>query len=216
MTEKPSEDNNHSEEAQAQDPFAHVPMKNTEKKERSGFGLLLVFMLIILGLILAILSPLPAMIIKYLPQNLVAKAVDDIYKQTVIFDIPTEFNDPIKLDLKRNLPVFSIKSGLCFTFETDAFENQKKEIDIPDLRNRIIENPFVEIIVRDEEKQEYFLKEITVERTINMENQPLISVCHEFGTNYSIIPDEVPDIFLRPKETFLAQRVIWHTAKLFQ
>lgn len=212
MTDKTPDEKQQGNE-QPEDPFANVPLKKTGDAEKNGFGLILVFLLVILGLLFSILSPLPAIMIGYLPQSLVAKVVDDVHKQIIIIDTPTKFEQPVKLPLKKPLPVFGLKTGLCFTFKSDAFKHQDNKVNLLDLQNKIKQTPFVEIVTRDEEKQEYTLNDIIVERGIDEKRKAIISICYEFGTQYSIIPNEVLEIYLRPNEVFSVEKIIWHTTK---
>lgn len=196
-----------------EDPFANVPLKESGNVEKNGFRLVLLFVLLILGLILFILSPLPYLVIGYIPQNWVEKAVDDVYKQVPIIDKQTTFEQPVKLPIQTPLPVYGINTGLCFTFLPERFQSEEQSFTPRQLQKRIKGAPFVEIIIRNEDKQEFSPKDVIVSETINKQKEKIISICFEFGTEYSIIPENVPEIFIRPKEKFTAERVFWHTTK---
>lgn len=206
-------DEKDNEQQDKHNAFDNIPFKEIKADDNSGFNILLLFILMIISAILLLLSPVPAMVIKLFPKSWIIEAFDDVHQQIVLREAPTTFENAVKLKTETILPVLGTQTGLCFIFNPSAFNQDDKEINPVKLRNAIVEKPFVEIIVRDELKKEYELKEVLVNKGQDEEKRNFISICYEFGIYYSLIPEQVTDIYLKPNEKFTPQKIIWRTTK---
>ncbi|PCK00571.1 MAG: hypothetical protein COA45_01995 [Zetaproteobacteria bacterium] len=174
------------------------PQKNEKKK-----GGLTSFLLILIGLGVFFMSPIPSYLKSLIPESLVKSMFSSAYQDIVLEESSRRIETPIKYAKDNPLPVLGRDTGICFSFtlDTDRIDKQRKE-------DAIHGQKIAEVIAISTEGTEYILNNVTLNET----NDKIV-ICQTFGKRESLIPDYIKAIYIRPLQPFTPSKIIWVTIK---
>ena len=163
-----------------------------------GCGTQIILMAIILAIFF--LTPLPRYFVSLVPSGIKDFMFYSVYRNITLSDKTTHYDVPFTLENKGPLPILGRNTGLCFTFESHAIDG---EILDQARRNTAI----ADIIAIDRKSAQYKLEAVTV----SSENKDTV-ICQKFSLDYSVLPEDIKALQIRPEKSFTASKIVWSTA----
>ncbi len=181
------------------DDKIYLSSKSSEKENHKGGWLS--FFLILFGLGAFFISPAPRYLISLIPDSLIKSSMKSMYQEIDLSNNDVPLAQPQKYTHTSPLNVLGHNSGICFLFNK---ENIDKKISNRAQRGREI----AEIIALSMRGVEYILDEVTLDKD---ENTTVI--CQKFGLRYSVTPDQIKAIYIRPLSPLTPHKIKWVTVK---
>lgn len=188
-----------------------IPLKDvappTPKKNERIKGITS-FLLILIGVAIFFMSPIPSYLLSFIPNSFTKMLFSGVYEEVVIDDLSFAITKPQRITNSHPFPVLGRDTGLCFSFTTQSLDNNEGNIHRKILEGTKRGKIIAEIIAVSKGKEEYPLDKVT---SYTIDDKVII--CQKFSKKFSIIPDEIKDIYIRPIETFIPNKVVWRTMK---
>lgn len=178
--------------------------------EKKGQGKM-VFLLILGGLILFFFSPLPTLIIQYLPESKIEGLFSGLFENITLDDSGAPIDTPRKYEADRMLPVLGRDTGLCFFFDETAVKDRMRE----KLNRATRDKPIAEVIAMSPMREEYPLSYVDLHTGIDGTISALI-LCHKFEPTQTLMPKAIRAVYARPISTITPYKVTWTTTKTIQ
>ncbi|PCI99998.1 MAG: hypothetical protein COB14_05465 [Alphaproteobacteria bacterium] len=188
-----------------------IPLKDIEAPPPEGkkkMNDLPLFILILLGLGIFFMSPIPHYLKSLIPETFMKSVFSDAYQDVVLDENPERLKEPKKYEQATPLPVLGRGTGVCFSFNSTIAAENKSAIDKKRLESAKYGEIIAEIIAVSMDKTEYILDNVTLNET---ENKSVI--CQTFSRQDSLYPNQVKAIYVRPLRPFTPSTITWATAK---
>ncbi len=174
---------------------------DSPKKAAKPKGGKLSFFVILLALGAFFISPAPDYLISLIPDNLVKEVISPIYQEVNLSEKLEHLDQPQKYTSAEQMNILSHNSGICFMFKK---ENVSDKI----LKLAFHGKEIAEIIAISPNNKEYTLDNVTLDES---ENSAVI--CQKFGLRYSLTPDQIKSIYVRPLSPLTPYKIKWATMK---
>ncbi len=192
------------------DNHRKIPLKDINPpvpKNKNRINGISGFILILIGLIVFFISPIPSYLLSLLPKSYVKVIFSGVYNEIIIDSLDAPITDPQKIITNEEFPLLGRNTGLCFSFPI-TLDHDEKPIDAKVLEKTQYGEPIAEIIAISKDKTEYQLNNVTSDRIDNK-----IIVCQKFSRRSSIIPKDIENVYIRPITPFTPDKVVWRTMK---
>lgn len=163
---------------------------------RFRFGIFTTLMALFLLIALVLFTPLSEIVMRLIPEDTHRRIFGNIYQEITLLENPGTLEK--KISFNKRLPVLGTQSGVCLEFETGGLTiGQKNDAK----RNKTI----AETAAISAQGQKYSL----TDTLITQNPKKNIIICQQLGRRYSLTPDEIIMLSIKPKESFTPTRIFW-------
>ncbi|MGH1457172.1 MAG: hypothetical protein ACRBDI_10355 [Alphaproteobacteria bacterium] len=187
------------------------------KQPKKGISLWQGFWLIAFVAFLFFVTPLFSFLVSLIPPTIVKDIMSPYYQDVILDERASRLSEPLKYDKNAPYDVLGRDSGVCFKFHSTRKHPTPDNIDQYRLDKAFHGKKIAEIIIVDENKKQYELKETSLTEGIEYPDgapeRRYSIICQRIGKTHIYIPDKVTGIFIRPLEPFTPAAIIWATRK---
>ncbi len=184
---------------------------------KKGMSLWAYFFIIAFAAFLFFVTPITGVIISFIPQSVVKQAMAPYHQDIILEDEEKPLSEPVKFNEGAPYDVLGRESAVCFKIHSTRKHPSPEKIDSARLEKAFHGNPIAEIILVDNNKKQYSLKETSLveDSKYNDKGQKIhySIICQRIGRTYAYLPKTITGIFIRPLQPFTPASVIWATRK---
>ncbi|MGH1402974.1 MAG: hypothetical protein ACRBDL_01900 [Alphaproteobacteria bacterium] len=186
---------------------------NKQQKVRTYGGPKIGILLVIL-MLGYFLTPIPQYVFSFIPDHWATDFLADRYQAIILSEETKAIDTPQKLTLPSSLLVLGEQSGICFYFHSTTQSENRAVLNTEQMDIARRTGIIAEIIAVDSAKKEFRLGEGSFKEFEYEEDKPYSVICQKFSREYSLLPDQVSAIYIRPLPPhFTPYRISWETIK---